>query len=270
MRSVNLSVAAVALAFGVCAAIPARAEATGTKLCAAVGALPTKDDARLRVLLDRVDDLLRGGSSHGKMTLKVVSSRFTRELVLEQWSRGKDQFLVRILEPQKERGTATLRNGPDIWNYLPKVERVIKVPSSLMGGSWMGSHVTNDDLVKQSRLADDFAGRVVFEGKKDNRALLEVELVPRPDVPVVWGKMLVRIGLPEELPLSIDYFDEDLKLARTIAFAELKTLGGHVLPARMVVTPHDKPGESTELLYKDLEFDVSLPDSFFSLRTLQK
>ena len=96
-------------------------------------------DARIKALLDRTDDLLRGKSSKGKMTMKVVTARFTRELTLEQWSRGKDQFLVRILEPQKERGTATLRNGQDIWNYLPKVERVIKVPASMMGGAWMGS-----------------------------------------------------------------------------------------------------------------------------------
>src|SRR6478736_6177235 len=123
-------------------------------------------EARLRALLDRTDDVLRGRSSKGKMTMKVVTARFTRELTLEQWSRGKDQFLVRILEPQKEKGTATLRNGPDIWNYLPKVERVIKVPASMMGGAWMGSHVTNDDLVKQSRLADSFAGRIVFEGAR--------------------------------------------------------------------------------------------------------
>ena len=134
----------------------------------------------------------------------------------------------------------------------------------------MGSHVTNDDLVKQSRLADDFAGRVIFEGKKDGRELLEVELVPRPEVPVVWGKMLVHIGKPEQIPLSIDYFDEDQKLARTITFADLKRMGGRLLPARTVVVPSDKPGESTELVYKDLEFDVKLDEAFFSLRTLQK
>ncbi len=102
--------------------------------------------------------------------MKVVTERFTRELTLEQWSRGKDQFLVRILEPQKERGTATLRNGADIWNYLPKVDRVIKVPASLMGGAWMGSHVTHDDLVKQSRLADDFIARVAREDWRRSEA----------------------------------------------------------------------------------------------------
>ena len=231
-------------------------------------------DARIKGLLDRTDDLLRGKSSRGKMTMKVVTARFTRELTLEQWSRGKDQFLVRILEPQKERGTATLRNGQDIWNYLPKVERVIKVPASMMGGAWMGSHVTNDDLVKQSRLADDFTARIVFEGARDGLDLLEVELLPRPDAVVVWGKLLVRIGKAvggaAELPLSIDYFDEEKKLARQLTFSEYTKMGGRTLPARTRIVPTDKPGESTELIYQDLEFDLPLEDSFFSLRTLQK
>ena len=231
-------------------------------------------DARIKALLDRTDDLLRGKSSRGKMTMKVVTARFTRELTLEQWSRGKDQFLVRILEPQKERGTATLRNGQDIWNYLPKVERVIKVPASMMGGAWMGSHVTNDDLVKQSRLADDFTARIVFEGARDGRELLEVELLPRPDAVVVWGKLLVRIGKAvggaAELPLSIDYFDEEKKLARQLTFDDYTKMGGRTLPARTRIVPTDKPGESTELIYQDLEFDLPLEDSFFSLRTLQK
>ena len=257
-------VCATALVLGPAAPVAGRADA------APAPSAPGQDAARLRVLLDRVDDLLRGGSSHGKMSMKVVTSKFTRALTLEQWSEGKDKFLVRILEPQKERGTATLRNGPDIWNYLPKVERVIKLPASMMGGAWMGSHVTNDDLVKQSRLADDFVGRITFEGAKDGKEVLEVELVPRPEVPVVWGKMVVRIGKPEELPRSIDYYDEDLRLARTITFADIKTMGGRVLPARTVVVPVDKPGESTELVYQDLEFDVKLEPGFFSLRTLQR
>ncbi|MBS2025903.1 MAG: outer membrane lipoprotein-sorting protein [Deltaproteobacteria bacterium] len=244
--------------------------ATGLLLLAVPMRAHAEDEARIRALLDRTDDVLRGKSSHGKMTMKVVTKDFTRELTLEQWSRGKDQFLVRILEPQKERGTATLRNGNDIWNYLPKVERVIKVPASLMGGAWMGSHVTNDDLVKQSRLADDFKSRISFEGKRDGKDVIEVELVPRPDAVVVWGKLIVRIGMPEELPTGIDYFDEDLKLARTLRFSDVKKLGGRMLPARTTVVPADKPNESTEILYQSLEFDVPLDDSFFSLRQLQK
>ena len=115
-------------------------------------------------ILDKVDDLYRGTSSHGKMTMEVVTSHWNRTLSLEFWSKGKDKSLVRILAPLKEKGTATLRSGNEIWNYLPKVNRVVKLPSSMMSASWMGSHFTNDDLVKQSRFADDYTFEVTRQG----------------------------------------------------------------------------------------------------------
>ena len=216
-----------------------------------------------------MDDLFRGKASHGKMTMKVVTAWFTRELTLEQWSRGKDQALVRILEPQKERGTATLKSGPDIWSWLPKVQRVVKVSASMMGDAWMGSHFTNDDLVRQTRMADDFTAVVSFEGARAGEVITEFTLTPRAEAAVVWGKLVVEVRA-DGMPTSIRYYDEELKLGRTLRFTDYQQLGGKRLPARLTVVPEGKPGESTEVLYRDLEFDVALDTDFFSLRTLQK
>ena len=221
-------------------------------------------------ILDKVDDLFRSRSSHGFGTMTVATAHWKRSLSLEMWSKGKDKSLVRILAPKKEKGTTTLRAGNDIWNYLPKVNRVIKLPSSMMGASWMGSHFTNDDLVKESRMADDYTFEITFVGEDEGEEVVEVTCHPKPEAAVVWGKVLVRARLKDYLPLSVKYFDEDLRLARTMTFSQVSQLGGRMLPAVVTMVPEDKPDESTVIHYEKMEFDIGLDDDFFSLRTLQK
>jgi outer membrane lipoprotein-sorting protein len=221
-------------------------------------------------ILDRVDDLYRGTSSHGKMTMEVVTSHWKRTLSLEFWSKGKDKSLVRILVPLKEKGTGTLRSGNEIWNYLPKVNRVVKLPSSMMSASWMGSHFTNDDLVKQSRFADDYTFEITRQGMRDGQEAVEITCIPKPDAPVVWGKVEVVVRLSDYLPLVIRYYDEGLRLIRTMTFSNVKTLSERSLPTVMTLTPEDKPGEKTQVTYESINLDVSLGDDIFSLRNLQE
>lgn len=221
-------------------------------------------------ILDKVDDLFRSQSSHGFATMTVATAHWKRSLSLEMWSKGKDKSLVRILAPKKEKGTATLRSGNDIWNYLPKVKRVIKLPSSMMAASWMGSHFTNDDLVKESRMAEDYTFEITFIGEDQGEEVVEVTCHPKPEAAVVWGKVLVRARLKGYLPLFIKYFDEDLRLARTMTFFRVSELGGRLLPALVTMVPEDKPEESTIINYEKMEFDIGLDDDFFSLRTLQR
>ena len=221
-------------------------------------------------ILDKVDDLFRSRSSHGFGTMTVATAHWKRSLSLEMWSKGKDKSLVRILAPKKEKGTITLRSGNDIWNYLPKVKRVIKLPSSMMAASWMGSHFTNDDLVKESRMADDYTFEITFIGEDEGEEIVEVTCHPKPEAAVVWGKVLVRARLKNYLPLFVKYFDEDLRLARTMTFSQVSELGGRLIPAKVTMVPEEKPGESTIIYYEKMDFDVGLNDDFFSLRTLQR
>ncbi|MEE9120213.1 MAG: outer membrane lipoprotein-sorting protein [Syntrophobacteria bacterium] len=223
-----------------------------------------------RQILDKVDDLFRSKSSQGLATMTVTTAHWKRSLSLEMWSKGKDKSLFRILAPKKEKGTATLRSGNDIWNYLPKIKRVIKLPSSMMAASWMGSHFTNDDLVKESRMADDYTFEITFLGESEGQEIVEVTCYPKPKAAVVWGKVLVRALRKEYLPLFVKYYDEDLRLARTMTFSQVSQLGGRLLPAVVAVVPEDKPEESTVIHYKKIDFDIDLKDDFFSLRTLQK
>jgi outer membrane lipoprotein-sorting protein len=202
--------------------------------------------------------------------MRVVTEHYSREMKMEGWSRGKDYSLIRILAPKKEKGTATLKAGKDIWNYLPKIRRVIKVPSSMMGGSWMGSHFTNDDLVKESRMADDYDHEVTFRGDREGVRVIDLTLMPKPLAAVVWGKVVVTVMEKDFMPVGVDYFDEDMIMTRTMAYSDPKQLGGRTLPVRMRIAPTDKTGEYTEILYHEIEFDLDLSEDIFTLRNLQK
>lgn len=228
-----------------------------------------KTTSSSREILDHVDDLFRGNSSFAIMTMKVVTAHYTREITMEGWTKGKDYSLLRILAPLKEKGTATLKAGNNIWNYLPKVKRVIKIPSSMMGGSWMGSHFTNDDLVKESRMADDYTHAITFDGMRDGAWVVDLELIPEPEAAVVWGKVIVTVRKGDWIPIKIGYFGERLDLVRTMVFTDIREMGGRILPAVLRIVPTDKPGEYTEIIYTEIDFDIDLAEQFFSLRTLQ-
>jgi outer membrane lipoprotein-sorting protein len=226
--------------------------------------------AELRALIKRVEKQYWSTSSRGTMRMEVSTTHWKRSLTMEAWSRGDDEFLVRVKEPAKDQGVATLKTGTDIWNYLPKVDRTIKVPSSLMGEGWMGSHLTNDDLVKESRVEDDYTFRLLEEKSQGGRGLYVIEALPRPDAAVVWGKLVYTIDRKSLLPVATDYYDEEGKLAREMRFEAERSYGGRVLPSRVVVIPQDKPGEQTVMTYLDLTFDLNLPADFFSLKNLRK
>lgn len=232
----------------------------------------TAEQAQLtpRQILDHVDDLFRGKSSKGRMTMTVVTAHWKRSLTMEWWSKGKDRSLIRILSPEKEKGTATLRVDNDVWNYLPKVKRVIKLPSSMMSGSWMGSHFTNDDLVKESRMADDYDFKITFQGRRKGKEVIEITCTPKPEAAVVWGKVVVEVGAADYMPTHSLYYSEDVKLARTMVFGDIGDLGGRKLPRSMKVVPQDKPDEYTLVVYEQMTFDLDLGERMFSLRTLQE
>ncbi|MBI5844033.1 MAG: outer membrane lipoprotein-sorting protein [Deltaproteobacteria bacterium] len=221
-------------------------------------------------ILDYVDDLYRGKSSQGRMTMTIVTAQWKRSLSIEFWAKGKENSLMRITAPAKEKGTATLRVGNDMYNYLPKVKRTIKLPSSMMSASWMGSHFTNDDLVKESRFTDDFTFKITGRSTEGGAPVAEITCIPKPDAAVVWGKVVVYARISDYIPLRSLYYDEDGKLARTMAFSELGKTGDRMIPKVLTITPQDKPKEMTVVRYDDIRYDVKLADDLFSLRTLEK
>jgi len=220
-------------------------------------------------LVDRVDRLLRGDSSSGELTMSVVTRNWTRTLSLRVLSEGTEKALIKVTAPAKEAGTATLKAGGDIWNYLPKIDRTIRVPASMMMASWMGSHFTNDDLVKESRLIRDYEIAVSFEGQRDGVPLWELTLTPHADAAVVWGRIVMEVRKEDSMPTWIHYFGDDGARKRTLTFSKYATMGGRLVPTLMRAVPTDKPDESTAIEYTKLEFDLKLPPETFTLAALK-
>lgn len=220
----------------------------------------------LRALIREVEDQYTGISSHAIMTMQVRTEHWQRSLKMEAWSLGRDQFLIRILEPAKERDVATLKIGREVWNYLPKVDRTIKIPPSMMGGAWMGSHITNNDLVKQSHIDQDYDFSLLTE----TNDFWRIEGLPKPDAAVVWGKIIYQVGKADRVPQRVEYFDEAMVKVREILFDQVKTVDDRRLPLRMIVQPMDKPEEQTLLQYHQIAFDIPLNEDFFSLRNLKR
>ena len=230
----------------------------------AVPALGEEPD--LRRLIRQVERQYTGESSIATVEMTVETGHWQRHLTMELWSLGRERFLVRIVAPAKEKGVATLKVDNEVWNYLPKVDRVIRVPPSMMGGAWMGSHITNDDLVKANKIDEDYD----FQLLEENATSWVIEALPKPTAAVIWGKIIYRLNPETLVPERIDYFDEEDILVRQISFADVQLVNGRRVPLRMTVLPVEKPTEKTVLQYRRLQFDVSLEKSFFSLGRLKE
>jgi outer membrane lipoprotein-sorting protein len=228
------------------------------------------DKPTIEELLNTTDDIQRGESSEAVMVMDVKTKRFERSMKMRALSKGTENSLVTILEPAKDAGTTTLKVGDNLWNYLPKVDRTMKIPAGMMGGSWMGSHFSNDDLVKQSRMSEDYTAELKSEPTDEAPDTnWVIELTPTPDAPVVWGKVVVTV-LPEKVPLSIEYFDEKGQLQRTLSFSDVQEVDGRQVPMTMMLTPQDKEGEFTKISYEKLDFGVEISDKQFTLQALKR
>ena len=221
-------------------------------------------------LLVAADDVQRGASSRAVMSMEVKTARYERSMKMKALSQGTENSLVTILEPAKDAGVSTLKVGDNLWNYLPKVDRTMKVPAGMMSGSWMGSHFSNDDLVRESRLSEDFTATMTQQPSPEQPDQdYVIELIPKPNAPVVWGKIVAQIS-KDKLPEKFTYFDEKGVLVRTMEFQDVEKIGDRQVPLTMLLTPADKPGEFTKVHYDSLEFDVEVAERTFSLQALKQ
>ena len=217
-------------------------------------------------LIRDVEEQYNGQSSRSKMHMQVSTEHWQRSLTMEAWSLERNRFLIRILKPAKEKGVATLKVEKEVWNYLPKVDRVIKVPPSMMGGAWMGSHITNNDLVKAAHIDEEYDFNLLAETDDS----WSIEGIPKPDAPVVWGRVVYQVRKADRVPIMVEYFDEEQEPVRTIRFEDVRKIGERTIPLRMIVQPLDKPEERTLLQYEEIVFDMPIEKNFFSLRQLKK
>ena len=235
----------------------------------APAAAPRQSSPEVRALLEKVDRLYRSSRSWARIEMEVVTPDWRRTLAMDFWTEGLDKTFIRVKAPARDAGAATLRKGGEMWNYFPKIDKVMKVPPSMMMGSWMGSDFTNDDLVKESTLMDDYHGEF-FSPEKPDPALHHIRLKPRAETVSLWGSIELVIRKADLLPLREDYYDEKGRLQRSMEFSDIAPLGGRTMPRVMRMIPLSKAGHSTTIRYLDASFDGALPADTFTLRNLQR
>lgn len=217
-------------------------------------------------LVNHVENLYISRGSHAIATIQIRKEDVSRNLKVEIWTKGREKFLIRILEPPRERGISTLRVGSSIWNYFPGIDKVMRIPPALLGDSWMGSHFTYDDLLKEVDIAEDY----ILKVKSIEGDTAVIRAIARDDAAVVWSQLEYRILLSRKVPISITMMDETGKPVRVMTFHRLERIKGKWIPMEMVIRPVNNPHEYTRITYEELHLDVDIPDSYFTLHHLRR
>lgn len=223
-----------------------------------------------REIVKKADDKAKGKNSLASMTIQIIRPGWSREMIMKTWTKGNDLALILVVSPAKDKGIAYLKRKKEVWNWIPAIERNIKLPPSMMSQSWMGTDFTNDDLVKEASVVEDYDHTVIRDSAIDGRLCYMIRLLPKPQTSVVWGQVLLWIDKKEFIILHAVYYDEDGSLVNTMHCSDIKMLGGRLLPARMEMIPAEKKGNKTVLIYNDLKFDQILDDDLFTTQNLPK
>lgn len=221
-------------------------------------------------IIQKADEKNRGTSSKGIMSMTIIRPKWERTIVMKNWSKGDDNFMIYISEPAKEKGQVFLKVGKEMWNYVPTISRMIKIPPSMMMQSWMGSDFTNDDLVKQSSIVVDYNHRLLGEEVLREQNCYKIELIPLPDAPVVWGKIISWITKDGFNLWKNEYFDEDGFLQNIENGYDIKKMGDRTIPTKFEMIPVDDEGKKTIMQIIEVEYNIDIDDNFFSKQNMKK
>jgi outer membrane lipoprotein-sorting protein len=222
----------------------------------------------LEAVVKHFEDLYRSDSSISTVALTVTRPRRTRTMTMKVWTRGRDKALIVIQEPVREAGTATLKVDTNLWNYLPRIKRTIRIPPSMMLASWMGTDFTNDDLVRESSYIDDYEYQLA--GRSDDPAGWVVRFDAKPELVGLWSRIELVLSEDGTIPLQARYYDRRERLARTMRWDDVREFDGRRLPVRLTLEPEDEEGNKTEMRYLAIQFDADVPESVFSLSYLER
>jgi outer membrane lipoprotein-sorting protein len=221
-----------------------------------------------REIIHDMEQNVRGDASYNEMTMETVRPRYTREISLRSWTLGDDYSLIYITAPARDRGTAFLKRGNEIWNYQPQVDRTIRMPPSMMSQSWMGSDFTNDDLVGAASLIEDYTHELVGTETVDGHECYVIEMIPEPENPIVYEKVIYWVSKEHRLPVKVKNYDERDELVNSIHFREIKEMGGRMLPTLLEMIPADEDNRKTVLRTTKADFEINIAERFFSIENL--
>ena len=221
-------------------------------------------------IIKKSEDLKKKKTSHGIIEMKVITPDYTRKVKMEAWWVGNEKALIITRYPRKEAGNKTLKVKNEIWLYLKNTETTIKIPPSMMLQSWNGSDFTYDDLVRESNLTRDYTMKIISEDTINDVKCWKIELKPKPEATVVWGKLIYWVRKKDNLPAKIEYYDENDNLVRYLVFSEIKNMHGRKIPTLWVMYNNVEKGRKTVFKIVDVKFDIKISDRIFSLRELER
>ena len=221
-------------------------------------------------IVSRANEKLRGNTSEAELMMRIVRPSWQREIEMKTWTRGNDYTLVYVEAPARDEGTAYLKRGNEMWNWVPKVGRVVKLPPSMMMQSWMGSDFTNDDLVEQTSIVTDYTHKVLGDTTIRDYDCWTVELTPKEDAAVVWGRIVMHVSKDEYLELRTEFYDEDDEIVNLMKGMDVKEFDQRTIPSRFEMIPMDEEGKKTVLIYQAIKFNTGIPEDFFSIQNMKR
>lgn len=220
-------------------------------------------------IVRKADEMMRGEkSSYSEMTMRIVRPKWERSLSFKSWSKGTELSLVYITSPAREKGQAFLKINREMWSWNPTINRTVKLPPSMLSQGWMGSDFTNDDLLNQRSIVVDYNHTISGEEQIDGWDCWRITITPKPDAPVVWGKMILWVTKKHYLILKSEYYDEEQWLVKTEMAHSIKDVDGRTIPTIYELIPAEEPGNRTIVELNAIKFNIDINDSFFSLRNL--
>jgi outer membrane lipoprotein-sorting protein len=220
-------------------------------------------------IVQKSDQAMRGDSSYSESTMEIIRPNWTRSMTMKSWTKGTDLSLVLVTAPAKDKGSAFLKRQREMWNWVPSIERIIKIAPSMLSQSWMGSDFTNDDLINQSSIVVDYQHELKAEKVFDGDNVWVIDAVAKPDAPVVWSKVTLWISKSTYLQRKVEFYDEFEERVNVLTTYDVKVLGGRKLATRMEMQPLDKPDNKTVLTTHQAQFDFEIDDSFFSQQKMK-
>jgi outer membrane lipoprotein-sorting protein len=221
-------------------------------------------------IVKMADEKMQGLSNYTVITIKIIRPTWEREMKMRAWSKGNEYSLIIIDEPAKDKGTVFLKRQKEIWNWLPSIDKSMKLPPSMMMQNWMGTDFTNDDLVKQSSVVNDYTHKLVGDSVIQNYDCYKIEMLPKEEAAVVWGKVILFVDKKEYMQMHVEYFDEDGYLINLMNFYDIKRMDGRLIPSRMEMIPADSPEKKTVMIYNSIEFDIEINEDFFTTQNMKR
>ena len=214
-------------------------------------------------------DYYRGNASIATVDMIIHRPRWERTMTIKAWTKGQKDSLFTILAPPKDKGNGTLKRDREMWTFNPKVNRVIKLPPSMMSQRWMGSDFSNNDLAKSDSILEDYTHELIGTETHEGKKVFVIKSLPKPDAPVVWGMQKLKVR-EDFILLAEEFYDEDMKLVKAMTGSEIQMLGGKLFPKQWTMHKADRKDEYTLLDYKALEFKEDLSNRLFTLAALRK